>query len=162
MFNTRKNFAITTSIALLMMLIFDSCEKKSPSDLSKESIIPAPVSITATGDYFNLTKRADIYVMGESEELTQIGFYLAEKLKPATGFEIEVKQTAVAPKPGNIYLTLSGNGTNPADESYELTITKKGFSFQPTLRQEFFVVSRLFARSCLQRSNFPHSRRAHG
>ena len=126
MFNTRKNFAITTSIALLMMLIFDSCEKKSPSDLSKESIIPAPVSITATGDYFNLTKRAAIYVMRESEELTQIGFYLAEKLKPATGFEIEVKQTTVAPKPGNIYLTLSGNGTNSADESYELTITKKG------------------------------------
>lgn len=121
----RKNFVSIASIAFLMLLILDSCEKKSPSDLSKESIIPAPVSITATGDYFNITKRTGIYIMENSEELTQIGYYLAEKLKPATGFEIEVKQTTEAPKTGNIYLTLSGNETNPADESYELNITKK-------------------------------------
>lgn len=123
MFNTRKRLAITASI--LMLLTMGSCKKESPSDLSKESIIPAPVSITATGDYFKLNPRTDIYVMGESEELKQIGQYLAEKLKPATGFEIEVKQATAASRPGSIYLALTGNETNPDDESYELIITTK-------------------------------------
>jgi len=132
MFNTRKSFVITASIAILLLLTMSSCKKESPSDLSKESIIPAPVSITATGDYFKLNPHTDIYIIGESEELKQIGQFLAEKLKPATGFEIEVKQATQAPRPGNIYFTLSDNGTNPADESYELIITKKNLHLSAT------------------------------
>jgi hexosaminidase len=125
MFSPIKNLITIALITLVMLLTLVSCEKKLPSDLSKESIIPAPVSITATGEYFKLSPRTDIYVIGESGELKQIGQYLAEKLKPATGFEIEVKQMTETPKPGNICLTLFGNGTNPVDESYVLSITKK-------------------------------------
>jgi hexosaminidase len=132
MFNTRKSFAITASIMLLIAFTVGSCKKKSLSDLSNESIIPAPVSITATGDYFKLNSGTDIYITGESEELKQIGQYLAEKLKPATGFEIEVKQATEASGRGNICLILSGNGTNPGDESYELNITKKNLQLSAT------------------------------
>lgn len=107
---------------LFMLVTLDSCEKQAASDLSKESIIPAPVSITATGEYFTLKPGIIIYTMGESEELTRIGQYLSEKLKPATGYNFEVRQTAVTPKKGII---LSLSGTDPANESYELIITKK-------------------------------------
>ena len=113
------------AIKILMVLTIVSCTKQPPSNLVKESTIPAPVSITATGEYFKLKPGTDIYIIGESEELNQIGQYLAEKLKPATGYMIEVKQASSVSKGRHIYLTLSDNETNPADESYELNITAK-------------------------------------
>jgi hexosaminidase len=125
MFKTGIRFAITAMIGFLMLVTLGSCNKKSPSDLTKESIIPAPVSITATGDYFKFKAGMDIYVIGESEMLIQIGQYLAEKLKPSTGIDIEVKQASDASRTGHVFLALSGNETNPADESYVLNITKK-------------------------------------
>ncbi len=121
----KQNIAFVAIISLVMLGIQISCMAKTPSDLSKESIIPKPVSITATGNYFTLTKGTDIYIQGESAELKQIGQYLADRLKPATGFEIDVKSTAGAPKSGNIYLILTGTSAKTGDESYDLTITKK-------------------------------------
>ena len=125
MYNTRKILAISTLIVLIMLLTIISCKKQSPSDLLQESIIPAPFSITATGEYFKLIPGTDIYVIGESKELSQIGQYLAERLKPATGFEIEVKQATDTSTGGHIYLSLSGIETNSDDESYKLNITRK-------------------------------------
>ncbi len=97
----------------------------TPTDLSKENIIPKPVSIVPTGDSFDLTDQTDIYVQGESAELLQIGQYLADKLNPSTSLGIEVKTTSEAPVPGNILLALSDNDTELGDEGYELTITDK-------------------------------------
>lgn len=57
--NMKKNLLIPTlfiATMITMMVIPMSCKAKTPSDLSKESIIPKPVSITATGDYFTLKK----------------------------------------------------------------------------------------------------------
>ena len=112
-------------VALSLGISLGSCKKQEPSDLTRESIIPAPVSVTATGGYFTISKNTDIYFKGETEELKQVAQYLADRLKPATGFDIEVIQTAGEPKKGSICFTLSGDGTNPADESYELNISKK-------------------------------------
>ncbi len=103
-----------------------SCEPEkqpTPADLSKVSFIPQPVSVTATGSSFELSDKTDIYVQGESEELQQIGQYLADKLNPSTGLGMEVKSTTQAPKAGNIYLTLSESDTL-GEEGYELTVTE--------------------------------------
>jgi len=108
-----------------MLLIQMSCTAETPTDLSKESIIPKPVSITATGESFTLKAGTDIYIHGESDELKQIGQYLADRLKPATGFGFEVKSTSKAPRSGNIYLTTSAADAKLGEEGYELTITKK-------------------------------------
>jgi hexosaminidase len=108
-------------IGIYLMSI--SCKTNPPSDLSKENLIPKPVSVTSTGGYFKLTANADIYVQGASEELNKIGSYLAERLRPSTGFKIEVKSTDKAPASGNIYIVLSGTAKQ-GDESYELAITK--------------------------------------
>ena len=112
-------------IMVLITIIQVSCTNKNPSDLSGESIIPKPVSITSTGDYFTLKPNTTIYVKGESSEIFNIGHYLADRLRPATGFKLNVKTTFNEPGNGSILLTLSGVGGNAKEGSYELVITKK-------------------------------------
>jgi hexosaminidase len=111
--------------AAFMMLIPVSCKKETPSDLTKESIIPKPVSVTATGEYFTIKQKTSILIAGESEELLKIGQYLSGKLEPLTGFALPVKSISAEPGSGNIYLTLSDMEGKYGDEGYELTITKK-------------------------------------
>ena len=124
MVNKKQNSAIAALFIIIMLLIQMSCTAKTPSDLSKESIIPKPVSITATGEYFTLKAGTGIYIQGESGELKQIGQYLSGRLKPATGFGFEIKSTSKAPRTG-IYLTTSAANPKLGEEGYELTITKK-------------------------------------
>jgi hexosaminidase len=124
MVNRKQIRAIAALFIIVILIIQLSCTTKAPSDLSKESIIPKPVLITATGGYFTLKKGTDIYIQGESDELKQIGQYLADRLKPSTGFAIEVKTTSEGPQSGNIYLTMSGADVKLSEEGYELTITK--------------------------------------
>ena len=135
-------------IMVLIIIIQASCTKKNQSDLSAESIIPKPVSVTSTGDFFTLKSNTTIYVKGESSELFNIGHYLADRLAPATGFKLDVKTTFNEPGNGSILLTLSGVGGNSKEGSYELAITKKQirlsartheglFSGVQTLRQLF-------------------------
>jgi hexosaminidase len=120
----KQNRVLAVLIITFIMIIQLSCTKKAPSNLSEESIIPKPVSVTSTGDYFTLKPRVTIYVQGESEELFNIGHYLADRIRPATGFKLNVK-TFKDPGKGAILLRLSGVGGNSRDESYELTVTKK-------------------------------------
>ena len=124
MTNKKQNIAITVLINLFLLAGQIPASAKTVSNLSKESIIPKPVSITSTGGYFTLKANTDIYIQGDSEELKQIGRYLAERLTPATGFEIEVKTTVKPPKSG-ICLTLTGADAKDGKEGYELVITKK-------------------------------------
>jgi hexosaminidase len=124
MTNRNPNFAITVFIMFCLLAYTVPASAKTVSDLSKESIIPKPVSITATGDYFTLTAKTAVFIQGESDELKLIGKYLADRLTPATGFEIEVKSTSKTPKSG-IFLILSGTDAKPGKGGYELIITKK-------------------------------------
>ncbi|MCI0523264.1 MAG: beta-N-acetylhexosaminidase [Bacteroidales bacterium] len=121
----KQSYVSMAIVALSLGISLGSCKKQEPSDLTKESVIPAPVSVTATGGYFTISKNTDIYIKGESEELRQVAQHLADRLKPATGFEMEIIQTSGEPKRGSIFFLLTGDGTNPADESYELAIGKK-------------------------------------
>jgi hexosaminidase len=116
-----KNLVFSGMVAAIGFMQL-SCK---PSDLTKENLIPLPVSVQATGSSFDLTDQTNIFVQGESAEILQIGQYLADKLNPSTGLAIDVKTTAESPAPGNIFLSLSGNDAELGDEGYELTITDK-------------------------------------
>ncbi|HEY3371464.1 MAG TPA: beta-N-acetylhexosaminidase [Prolixibacteraceae bacterium] len=94
-----------------------------PTNLSKESIIPKPVSVVPTGDSFGLTDQTDIYIQGESAELRQVGQFMADQLNPSTGLGLDVKPAGQIPAPGNILLALSENDPELGDEGYELSIT---------------------------------------
>jgi hexosaminidase len=107
------------------MVIALSCTTGSPSDLSKENIIPKPVLITATGEYFTLKGKSKIYVYGESEEMKNIGRYLAGILEPITGITAQVNTASGEPWSGNIFLSLSNIDEKFGEEGYELSITKQ-------------------------------------
>ncbi|HPR86154.1 MAG TPA: beta-N-acetylhexosaminidase [Prolixibacteraceae bacterium] len=118
-----KNFTKTAIGGLFLTVIFSqmACQ---PTNLSKENIIPKPVSVIPDGRAFDITDQTNIFVQGESAELKQIGQYLANKLNPATGLSIEVKTTTAEPASGNIYLALSSD-QELGDEGYQLKITDK-------------------------------------
>ena len=125
MINLRSPNPITTILLIAAIILQVSCKPKEPTDLGRNDIIPKPVSVTATGDYFCLGKKAAIYINDTSEEIVFLANYLADKLEPSTGYIVDVKKTIEVPGKGNIYLTLSGADPVAGDEGYTLTITKR-------------------------------------
>jgi hexosaminidase len=123
MIDKKLTYTFSKMILIAVMAIQVSCSKRAPSDLSKEIIIPRPVSVTATGDYFTINEATGIYVQGETDEEKNIGQLLADILKPSTGFGLEVNLTSEAPEKGNIVLMLSTEAQH-GDEGYELSITE--------------------------------------
>lgn len=118
---------VFTVLFALMSVLGCGKEPATPKDLSKENLIPKPVSLTATGSSFRLSEKTGIYVQGPAEaagELERIGQYLADRLKPATGFPLPVSMATEAPASGNIYLALGGGDTELGEEGYELNITE--------------------------------------
>ena len=121
----KKNLIIPLLIIAALMIIPISCKPKTPTDLTKESIIPKPVSVAAAGESFTIKAKSAILVEGGSDEILKTGQYLADKLNSVTGLSTAVKTAEGEPGSGNIYLTLSGAGENLGEEGYELTVTKK-------------------------------------
>ena len=121
----KKNLIIPLLIIAALMIIPISCKPKTPTDLTKESIIPKPVSVAAAGESFTIKAKSAILVEGGSDEILKTGQYLADKLNSVTGLSTAVKTAEGEPGSGNIYLTLTGAGENLGEEGYELTVTKK-------------------------------------
>ncbi|MCX7747051.1 MAG: family 20 glycosylhydrolase [Clostridia bacterium] len=104
----------------------------TPPDLpvpSPAAIIPKPVSYQLGRGYFTLTNSASIYVQGnsavETDEINQIGQYLANKLKPSTRYSLNVVKSNT-PAEGSIYLTTIGGASSMGNEGYTLEITLSG------------------------------------
>lgn len=127
------------TISLPIVLIFvltgiagcNNNEQKSTKEavvqtaaISFSDLIPKPVTAQSTGEIFELTKASGIYAEGGSGDITKIAQYLADKLKPATGFPVPVASAAGERKPGNIYLAIQDSATAASEESYQLAITK--------------------------------------
>jgi hexosaminidase len=87
------------------------------------NVIPRPASAITTGGTFTLSANTVITLAPATEELKAIGQYLAETLRPATGYNLEVLGTNAAPANGNIHLTLNGADPASGDEGYQLVIT---------------------------------------
>jgi hexosaminidase len=87
------------------------------------AVIPRPVSVALTGETFTLTAETQILVEPDRPELLAVGQYLAERLRPATGYPLPVQTATGAPPPNSIYLTTSGSDPALGEEGYELTIT---------------------------------------
>ena len=79
MANKKLNISGTLLVTLFVLVLQNSCTAKIPSDLAKESIIPKPVSVTSTGEYFTLKASTAIFIQGESVELIKSGSFLSEK-----------------------------------------------------------------------------------
>jgi hexosaminidase len=108
----------------LLLITAISC-KQEKTDLTKEVLLPKPVSVNATGEAFELTDGSTIYVEGETEELQKIGRYLADKLNPSTGYQLKVSTTSATLKQGDIHLGIGAEDKELGEEGYEIVITKE-------------------------------------
>ncbi len=90
---------------------------------SMEEVIPRPVSVEPGDGTFHLTAQTGIYIENGTDDLKAVGQYLADKINPSTGYNIQVQTATGAPGKGNIFLTLSGADPALGDEGYELVIT---------------------------------------
>src|SRR5690554_6733291 len=86
----KKNQAFFVFIITIVSCL-PSCNNKSDTSqlrLAFESVTPKPVSALATDGAFELNDKTAIVL--EGTELTDVGEFLAAKLKPATGFTLPV------------------------------------------------------------------------
>jgi len=89
-----------------------------------------PVSDTPTGEIFTLTEEANIYVSPDNQALRAVGEYLADILRPATGYEINILPGEIDSLPmGSIHLTVNDHDPSLGEEGYELKITREQVAF---------------------------------
>lgn len=109
-------------IALVVALswVVSGCKQHPPTDLTKENIIPKPVSVTASAKAFSLTGKTSIHVNGPGFDF--IGNYLADVWRPSTGYSLAVSEATEAPGNG-IYIELVSQA-DLGDEGYDIDITE--------------------------------------
>lgn len=125
--------------AFIISLTSWSWLKKPQMDLLNEVIIPKPVSVIASGGSFELNANTKIVVKGESEEMLKIGHYLANLIKPASGFDLKVASTITAPNSNSIYLSISELNSELGKEGYKLTVTDKNVSISANSPEGIFL-----------------------
>jgi hexosaminidase len=127
--------SILLSIALLINLLLSGCtpgDSSSPTSLpmsaadpeviaAMNNVIPKPVSVTSAEGQFMITESTNIYVEAGSDEAMAIGQYLAEKLRSATGYPLQVLEASGADG-GDIHLDTTGADPLLGEEGYELSI----------------------------------------
>lgn len=76
----------------IIILLLCGCQTtvSSAQEASSVSIIPAPVSMTLQSGTFELTTNSTIGVHAKHAESSTIAAYLADKIKPSTGFNIRI------------------------------------------------------------------------
>jgi hexosaminidase len=89
------------------------------------NVVPLPVMSTPSTGAFLLSSKAGIYVEPGTPEMLALGQYLADKLKPATGYALPGAATPGAPCAGNLYLTTAAADATLGAEGYALTIEPK-------------------------------------
>ncbi len=124
----KKFYLLSSLIISSYILLLSSCageKEKTTVRMDEKNLIPLPASIAPAKSAFEIKDGTVIYIPGNSEALLSVGRYLADFLKPATGFSIPVKVSEKSPPSGNIYLTLNGTKGDLGNEGYEMKITKK-------------------------------------
>lgn len=89
---------------------------------SLASLVPIPVSITPANGVYIINPDTEILVEPDTQALCQVGEYLADCLRPGTGYTLPVKSHTTGKTAGNICLSLSGSPADLGSEGYELII----------------------------------------
>lgn len=117
----KKNVLLALMTGVMMQFSV-SCTKPIPADLSKVSLIPVPVKVTATGSSFQINEATTIYVQDGSEELKQTADLLAEQISTITSIKPKTEVVSQVPVKG-MYLSLDASNEQLGEEGYALTIT---------------------------------------
>ena len=94
-----------------------------------QNLIPLPASIKSNQGTYTIHSNAAIFFQPDQEEVRRIGGFLADCLRPATGFELALLPAEVA-STGGILLKIDGAGTDLGGEGYELVVETDGISLR--------------------------------
>ncbi|KAB2591824.1 family 20 glycosylhydrolase [Streptomyces arboris] len=83
-------------------------------------LVPVPAQVVPGGSPYAITSTTPVRVAGGSAEVRRIGAYLAELLRPATGYALPVTDR---PGPGGIRLELGSRDRSLGEEGYRLRST---------------------------------------
>ncbi len=98
-------------------------EPATPKDLAQESIIPRPVSLTATGSSFKISNETVILIEEENEDLINISQYLIDLLRTPIGMELPAEIGSESAAASQIRFTLIED-EELGPEGYELEINE--------------------------------------
>ncbi|WP_235023847.1 beta-N-acetylhexosaminidase [Streptomyces sp. WAC05374] len=87
-------------------------------------IVPAPASVRPGGDPYTLTPRTRIHVDDGAREARRVAAYLADVLRPSTGYALPVVDDDAGP--GGIRLRLTGREAALGEEGYRLESGRRG------------------------------------
>jgi hexosaminidase len=96
-------------------MLLSSCQKSTT--LTDAGLLPLPQKITNGSGTFTLSSTSGIRLVGTNEDLPHLGNFLAEQLRPATGYTIPVSKDR-----GDVILELTGEENT---EAYRLEISEK-------------------------------------
>lgn len=108
---------------LLLTLSLSAARPSAPADLTMAALIPKPVSAKASEGTFELKNSTIIYISEEAPGLKKVAQYLADRLNPATGFNISIQASGTIPSSDCIILETNASNSQLGQEGYELTIT---------------------------------------
>jgi hexosaminidase len=110
------------------------------------AIIPRPVSMQQRSGSFTLNNKTAIIIRHQTANLEMVGNELAEKLRRATGYSLDVRPDHRSVNTENaIVLTNEVQGGNLGDEGYELTVSEHTILIaSPTAHGAFYGVQTLY------------------
>lgn len=116
------NFRISTLIGIIPILFFllFMCINTASSQPQEVSIIPIPVSMEMGSGSFLLAEETALIVKGNNAEVIWIANYFANKIEPATGFNLRVSDTA---KKGIIFTILEQPENTLGSEGYNMEVS---------------------------------------
>lgn len=121
------NSQLRTACALILFFSLVSACKKENDTITIDSLIPKPSSaIKGEGD-FKLTSNTSIVVPSGDKELLVIANYLAEKLRPVTGFPMPVLADKDVQEKDIIFLGLIKE-KQLGEEGYKLVVDEKSIT----------------------------------
>ncbi|MEP0713223.1 MAG: family 20 glycosylhydrolase, partial [Algoriphagus sp.] len=102
-------------LVVFAALCISSCQPQIEVKLTDAGIIPIPSAISSSSGVFKLEAGSSIQLVGTGEDLARVGSFLAEELRPATGFEIPISS-----EEGDLILELK---SGEASENYSIDIS---------------------------------------
>ena len=118
------------SLIALGLVLLMSCQEPEkeiifPStDLTKESMIPMPLKVTATNSAFALDKNSAIHIALDDENFMKVALFLSEKIKTKTNLNITVNDSLTETNNKIIYINHANGSMFSNEESYQLLIGK--------------------------------------
>ena len=127
--NTKNYLAILLLIGITGL--YQSCDmnKKPPivfpeTDLSKTHFIPKPVKVVPTNDAFGLDQYTAIYTSANTTDLSEVGQFLADKIKNKTGLVLPVNESDSPGIDRMIYINQADNLGSQGPEAYQIVVSR--------------------------------------